>query len=199
LIPPDFQIEDVDIDLGLSLSGGDIDDYIRTLKVFCEDGLAKTRELRDCLENNDIGLYATLVHGLKSAAISVGAKKASNSAASLENAGKDGCAGYIADNTESFLAELSVLLANINVAVAAYKSGIDGARVDADDLNEKLEALKIALDSMDAQSINNIVKDLEDMSWDDETENIISRLSRSILLFDYDEAFQSINDLQGAL
>ena len=190
-------IEGVDIKTGLALNGGIMGNYIKTLEVFYSDGPEKISLLNDCLKRGDIKLYTTLVHGLKSAALSIGAGKLSDFAKSLEMAGKSGSFDFIAEHNGEFLAEFEKLLLNINAAVAGGGER-DKAELEAGDaefLKTALAELKTALENMEAGKINNLIKELENRTFDRKNNAAISKLSRLILVSDYDEAVTLIEGM----
>jgi len=190
------EIEDVDIKTGISLNGGTIENYIKTVEIFYRDGFEKINLLRDCLNKNNLILYTTFVHGLKSALANIGAKKLSDFAKGLESAGKNNSFDFIFKNNENFIIELEKLLKYLGIIIAENtkeKSELDNQ--DIIFLKNSLSELKTALDNMDAEKINNLLKELESKIWDKTNRENINKISQLVLISDYDEAIELINNI----
>ena len=85
-----FQKKDlIDIDMGIRYCADSVEVFEEALQEFC-DVAGENRELIEgAFQAEDWKNYTIHVHGLKSSALSVGAKKLSDEAASLEQAGKE--------------------------------------------------------------------------------------------------------------
>jgi len=193
--PVPIAIAGVDTQAGLAMTGGTAANYLHTLDVFHRDGLDKLYELRACLANSDFALYTTLVHALKSAALSVGAKRLSDSAKTLEIAGKNGSTAFITEHSPAFLADLETLLLNISTALAGVKKETPPDADSAAFLQKSLTELKTALENMEAGATGHILKGLQAGAWDDKQRKAIETLSRLVILFEYDEAISLIDSL----
>ncbi|MCL1941513.1 MAG: ATP-binding protein, partial [Synergistaceae bacterium] len=190
---PAFQIEGIDVPFGISMVGGNIDNYVEILSVFYRDGKNKTDELSKCLENNDISLYTTHVHALKSALASIGAGELSNAAKALEFAGKAEDIKFIKENGVKFLKELEQLLTNIAPVINALHANAGG--ISSEELASKLSELKNALEEMDAISMNEIIGELVNKISDSDIADKIEQISTHVLLCEYDEAVGVIDGL----
>ena len=191
--PSTLVIEGIDVQIGLSLNGGVMDNYLRALDVFRKDGFEKIESLSDCLKKNDFARYVTLVHGLKSASMSIGAKELSDLAKNLEAAGKHDSPAFILKHNESFLAKLGKLLHNIDDAIAHTEKAQLGVS-DLEFLKQSFDELKNALKNMKPMQTNEILKKLAAKTWDKKHKDIIDELSRLILVFEYDKAISLIDD-----
>ncbi|MDR0454140.1 MAG: transporter substrate-binding domain-containing protein [Deferribacteraceae bacterium] len=191
---PEIKIEGIDVQVGLLMNGGITENYIRTLNVFCRDGWEKLDELKECIAKNDIKLYTIFVHGLKNALWNVGAKKLSDFAKTLENAGKNGTSMFIMEYNDLFLTELETLLQNISVVIAeSNEEKIELDKNGADLLKESLTMLRAALENMEAEQINIIMKNLDTGSWDKNSRELLNNLLQNILLFEYEKAIALID------
>ncbi|MCL1996774.1 MAG: ATP-binding protein [Defluviitaleaceae bacterium] len=108
-----LQIEGIDIEKGLSITGGNHDMYMVILDAFYKDVETKLNQIAKCLQENDLSLYTTYMHAIKSAAANVGATQISEKAESLEDAGMKYDKEYIAANTPEFMQELKAVMQNI--------------------------------------------------------------------------------------
>ena len=187
-----FLIEGLDVNAGLTATGGDTGHYITTLSLLCSDIREKLSQIRDCMENNDIKLYITYVHALKSALLSIGAQELSSLAGNLEMAGRNEDMDFINRSTDDFLQKLEELLNNTNLAVTRIRKNNS-----SDEIIEKslLIRLKNALDEIDAVTTDNIIKELQSKNWNEELHAAIEKINQNILLFEYDEAQAVIDSL----
>ena len=180
---------------GVAASGGSLKNYLKTLAVFYRDGIEKAEEIRACLEANDIPLYAIHVHGLKSAAAFIGADGLSESAAALEEAGKEKDLNYIHKYNDFLLRDMKTLLDNINIYLAEVQIGDNKESINMETLMQELSRLKTALNTFNSEDINRAVNILHDYTHADEIGNAISGILRNRLIGEYEEAVSMIDAL----
>jgi len=192
--PTQIQIEGVDVQAGIAMSGGTIDSYLKTLSMFHENGLDKINKIRDLVEKNDIELYTIHVHALKSAAASIGAWEISDYFKTLETAGIRGDTQFIQDETEQSLKILDKLLGSI-YAVVTSGQGKPAKKTDPKSLGRELRKLKEALKNRDAGEIDDILKTLGTTRWNQRDGDIFREISRNILMINYTDANALIDKL----
>ena len=113
-----IEIEGVDEDKGIRISGGTKEAYLDMLASFMEDGFDRIGMIRKCLETDNIPLYAVYIQALKSALANIGADDLAETAATLEAAAQKRNRVYIESINEQFLAVLMRLLRNIKATLA---------------------------------------------------------------------------------
>jgi len=192
-----INIDGIDTKVGLSMTGGTVDMYMRVLDIFYKDCLEKMDEIALALQNNDIYLYTTYVHALKSASANVGAGKVSEYAKNLESAGKNEDVMYITENNDKFFAEIRALLENIKPVLnkADEDNAAETGEEDIEKLKDNLTKLKTALDEMDIGAVDTIVSELQAVKWSGDTKDMVEGIFHSILMFEYDEATAQINEI----
>lgn len=79
----------VDTELGIRYCGESEDVYREVLREFCDVEPEERRKIEEAYAGEDWKNYAILVHGLKSASLSIGAKKLSEEAAGIEKASEE--------------------------------------------------------------------------------------------------------------
>jgi len=188
--PIELEIEGIDVNKGIRLSGGTLEHYYDTLATFHENGLEKIDEIKKCLETKNLSLYTTFLHALKGASGSIGADELSKLAQSLENAGQQEDLAFIEANTNGFLLELEQLLNNIANVLPLHNTN-ENAMSDAE-FKKELIKLKTALEQMDASVFNQTVDELLKLTHN---ETIIKNISKHILIAEYDEAINLINSV----
>jgi signal transduction histidine kinase/CheY-like chemotaxis protein/HPt (histidine-containing phosphotransfer) domain-containing protein len=192
-----IKIEGIDVNRGIALSGGTVEQYLDTLALFYKDGLEKIKELNKCLETNDLALYTIYVHAMKSASANIGARPLSEAARVLEEAADNEDSDFVTKNNAGFLADLQSLLDRIKGVLASFRknSGGEKKESDAEATKADLDSLKTAINDLDAGSINDIIERLKQSTQGDDMEAVITDISDNVLIAEYDRALELINGL----
>jgi CheY-like chemotaxis protein/HPt (histidine-containing phosphotransfer) domain-containing protein len=195
----EIEIAGVDIKKGISITGGTLKSYMQILAVFHRDGRQKMNEIRNSLEMNNYPLYTTYVHALKSASASIGALDLSETAKSLEMAGKQGDFAYIKLHNSSFLMALEILLNNISKALLADKNNRQKGSIDFETLKSELSKLKEAVGIYDFDVINKVANFLQTFVQDADVGADIENILQKILIGEYEEIIPMIDILMGEI
>ena len=185
-----FEIEGLNINRGITVTGGSTKRYLEILSVFCDDGLEKAGNLTECLKTGDIALYTIHVHAMKSAASNIGAEELANAAKDLERAGKREDAGFIEAHNPRFLTDLELLMSGIRKMLSSCRENENEAAApqDTEALKTRLTDLKRSLETLDARTMNTTIELLIDMKLPEVTSAVVQNISRSILMAEYDQA-----------
>ena len=178
-----FAIAGVDIQRGIAMIGGDEADYREVLLLFCRDA----RERLPALvmpSSKDALLFVTHVHALKSASASIGAMELSLKAAQLEAAGREMDIDFMAKNMESFNNALTMLIKNIESAVAESSRFADEAPLD----EEFLLKLENALQNEDVGKVDSLLKRLLEEAYSVEVHASLIAASDFVLASEFHEA-----------
>ena len=186
-----IEIEGVDTVKGLVITGGNIESYIRILKVFCEDGYKKIKDIQQSLKTKDIRLYTICVHSLKSVSESIGSVDLSRKASDLEKAAKKNDLEFITTNTPAFINNLKSILENIKKSVYEQEEGY----IDFNILENTLKLLKAAIEDYNILAINSLSKSLEGYQNNEVIGDYISIIISYKIRGDYDEAIDVIKKL----
>jgi PAS domain S-box-containing protein len=187
------EIPGLDTGKGIALSGGSVELYFRALAAFRDDGMDKSEKIRASLEASNLRLYATFVHGIKSAAANIGATNLSEAAYQLEMAGSQEDLNYINSHNGDFLIALSAILDAVKNALDSQNQ--NKKSINAELFHSELIKLKEALGAMNAGAINNALDCLQKLAWGDKIANNISEISMKVLLVEYEEAEELIDSL----
>ena len=191
-----ISIKGLDIERGIFLSGGIIDNYIKTLTIFLKDGKNKINELRACLDSGNIPLYTINVHALKSALANVGADELSETAQSLETAGDRGDMDYIKAHHSSMIKNLQLLLHRIGNAIPSEAgSGLGVSPADLTLIKSNMAELQRALENFDISRISSLVDNLQSISGINK--NLMESISEKILISEFEEAAALIKTFLG--
>jgi signal transduction histidine kinase len=190
------EIKGINVEAGILNTGNSLDSYLRILTVFSRDAEERIGQIRDALSQEDRETYAILVHALKSAARSIGARELGDFAAGLENAAEGGEPwNVLQGNSEKFLEQLKALTDAISSVLSTLE---DTAAKDKDvtDVSKlHLAALKDALKAMDIETVNTLINDAMSMSLTPAIKELISDLEELVLLADYDKAIEKLDQV----
>ena len=197
---PGSGLTGLDINAGIAMTGGDLANYRHILAIFQRDSAEKREQIRACLEQNDIALFTTYVHALKSASASVGALDIAEQAKRLEQAGRKEDTGFIRQNCELFLQDLDVLQEQISAYLDQTAGDLYGKREaagvqDKELLARPLTALKEALAVIDIEAMDKALVHLQTITWNDNLQKQLNHLYQLVLLFEYEEAAGVIDAL----
>ena len=190
-----FEIEGVDVKQGLTFSGGTIKNYLKTLTVFHKDGQEKLKEIRMCLDTNNLALYVIYVHALVSASANVGATRLSETAKTLETAGKQENMTFIQTRNEPFLADLEALLDNINLVLTKVEGEEQQCALSMESLKIQLTMLKTALNDFDSATVKKVTGELHEATLPAEVAPVIEGILRNVLIGDDDQVIALIDSL----
>ena len=190
-----INIVGIDTDKGIIKSGGRIDNYLDALSIYRDDGLFMIREMRVCLESNNMKLFTTHVHGLKSASASVGADGISAAAKSLEMAGVRMDMDYINRNIGEFFANLEALLSNINEVLKVNRDNAGVEPIDNAAVKSDLTKLKTALEDYNSAVAREIATSIKDLVHAPGIGDKIGSILKHRLTGNYKEAIPLIDDV----
>jgi len=191
------EINGIDVQKGIMLSGGTLESYLDTLSIFYKDGLEKIREMETCLETGSLSLYVIHVHALKAACANIGADELSAAAKKLELAGEQGDTEFIKMNNTRLILSLESVLDSIGEILEKKQNAKRNKAEPFNDeeFNSVLTKLKEALKTMDAETINKTIDDLGKFAQTKELDAAIGGISESIIMAEYEKAIVLINGL----
>jgi CheY-like chemotaxis protein/HPt (histidine-containing phosphotransfer) domain-containing protein/two-component sensor histidine kinase len=198
--PHSLVIPGVDVQRGITMTGGTVASYKQVLALFRKDAQDRLPVLQTLPDAGDIPSFVTQVHALKSAAGSLGAVDISAKAALLEAAGKNGDIKYIKENLDSFAQSLAELVINIGAALEAdaavdTASGAGGASISSIPVSV-LNELEDALQSQNIPDIDRILEKLIEQTTDRKTKEALEKISDDVLMTEFDNAITTIEELR---
>ncbi|MCL2873471.1 MAG: ATP-binding protein [Defluviitaleaceae bacterium] len=192
-----INIPGIDTDRGIFMTGGTVDNYLKTLTIYRSDGLDVIKKIKECLDDTNIPLFTTYFHALKSASASIGADAISAAAKVLEAAGLQMDIDFIQANSDKFLTDFEALLEKINEVLITESKAKESNEIpfDMDDLRVDLLKLKAAFDDYDTPVINEISMKLENIAYIPEIGDKVNAILRCKLIGEYDEAVMLIDNM----
>ena len=187
-------IEGVDTALAIVLAGGSRKDYMDILALFCEDGTARLQLLEHTPSPGaELKSFTTQIHAMKSVLATIGATALSKEAASLEAEARAGNIDAIGRNLSQFRERLTGLIARVRAVLPQLGSGAGGGLTLEPEIIEKLSA---AIEANDDAVADDIFESLELSRYNEQTAKLLSYLSNSVLMFDFDTAKTALNKLR---
>ncbi|MDR2717484.1 MAG: response regulator [Treponema sp.] len=189
-------IPGIDIQKGISMTGGTVTAYRQVLSLFRKDAHDRLPLLQTMPAPEALPALVTQVHALKSASASLGAGEISAQAAGLEAAGKAGDMAFIRDNLPAFAQQLRELTENIRTALQLNETAVPHSSfllAHSSLFDELAEALK----SQNVSEIDRIIDELNQKPLDTKAKEILEKISDDVLMTEFDSALKTIKELGG--
>ncbi len=193
----------VEIKKGILNCGGDVNDYIKILKITYDYGPKQLAELKSDWEAKNYDNYIIKIHSLKSTSLNIGAMDISAEARKQEELGRQGNYEYIDSHIHYFQNEYNKLLEKLKLVLEHYNllennSGHEAAEILDDAMVRRLyqrllrciddfdfvkvfeileEIHKYKLSDSDTQILEDIANLMEDLSVDEIREILTKELS----------------------
>jgi len=187
-------IPGIDTVKGISQTGGTVSAYKQVLSLFCKDVEERLPLLEQSIKEDNLNLFVTHVHAMKSASASLGAAGISAQAASLEAVGKAGDAVFLRNNVPSFIKQFRELLAGIHAVLKtdedenqANRADISGARLSL------LRELRPELEAQKAAGIERILNELNNSGANDGIRHLLEQISDNVLVAEYGKAVEILD------
>ena len=152
--------------------------------------LKKIYEKGDALNGEDIRMYTTNVHAMKSALANVGEGRLSVVAAKLEQAGRAEDTAVISSETPAFLSMLRETMERLNPHGKAVASS-EPVSGDHAYLCEKLLILKEACEAYDKKTAKSAMAELRQKTWPHPTEELLGTMAEHLLTGDFEEVLNA--------
>jgi signal transduction histidine kinase/DNA-binding response OmpR family regulator len=168
----------------------------KLLQIFCRDAEKAVVTLRETIAHNDIKLFTTTAHAMKSALANVGEAEKSRQAAALEKACLDGDRGFIAANTESFIRALESLIRELRPAETVTADADVNVTEDTAYLKEQLQIVKDACENYDDTAAYDALDRLKEKLWKAQTAAALEKLRDMLFLHsDFDAAAEQAEEI----
>jgi signal transduction histidine kinase/CheY-like chemotaxis protein/HPt (histidine-containing phosphotransfer) domain-containing protein len=190
-------ISGVDIQKGISMTGGKMIFYRQVMDLFCEDAQERLSVMQNAPETADLSEFVIHVHSLKSASASIGAAEMSRCAAELEAAGRAENLDFIRENLPVFAKRLADLIGGIQ----AWKNAVKEQDVSNGEHDHELAVTRLlhelaaALETGNAGDIDRILEELAQQATDTETKEALEKISDNVLMTEYDSAAEVVRSL----
>ncbi|MCL2093879.1 MAG: ATP-binding protein [Treponema sp.] len=199
--PAKISIPGVDTEQGISMTGGNLQSYRSVLSMFCKDGVDRLPYFTKLPSSDNLTLFVTQVHALKSASASIGAESLSQKADDLERAGKQGDLSFIGEHIQDFYEDLAILCAQIKDALKLMQTEDEKHNNDPGDPEylSLLQDLQGALQSQKTAAIDSLIDMITKKVTDKKALDLIEDISDDILLSEFPRAESKIKELLAEL
>lgn len=188
-----LQIEELDFEKGLAYFGQDTEIYLSILETYLKDAKQKLDFLPQLIMENNIDLFITNVHALKSSSASIGATKISELSKQLEAAGKKYNLTFIQTYLPSLLEDLTKLINEITAYFDNKKSKITTTLNETQQIDkDNLIKLKKALITVDLKTASQLVETLSSFQYNEKEALLLNEIQENLDLFEFDKAIELI-------
>jgi CheY-like chemotaxis protein len=191
-------VEGLDVATGIKNVGGRKLTYASVLSVFRQDCELLMPRLRAVLADGDLSAYATTAHALKGSLRTIGAGRLALSAMRLENAAAHGDAGFLEEETQSFLGELQTLTSAFDLVLPGLTAREDvrngTGSAGSDCLSRSLKELEKALQAMDAKAVNELLAECLGMELSPEQRALVNEIDMLVMAFEFEKAAAKIKE-----
>ncbi len=182
----------IDFEKGLKNMGNSKEVFATVLNTFIRENTEKSTAVFKMLEDNDIKLVTTTVHGIKSSLASIGADACSKLFFNLEDAGKKDDVEYIKNNLQSSVDSLMKVIAKVRdyLGISSEEEELKKAFDEA-----TIKDLKAAIGDMNLLSIREFIEVALNMELQSSTKKTVSEMDEAFKMYD----FNKLKELSEAL
>jgi signal transduction histidine kinase/CheY-like chemotaxis protein len=189
----------MDVGKGIAMTGGTGKGYRKVLEFFCRDVKERLPAFTGTPDEAGLASFVIHVHGIKSAARTIGAMEVSEKAAALETAGKAGDMDTIRKLLPEFCRWLFELVDGIGEVLKQRDNPGAGAELNPAEVQDiplliaKFSQLRGALEAGDIKDIERSLEELEKSAAGSVISGAIADLPDKILITEYQEAIDDID------
>ncbi|MDR3332702.1 MAG: hypothetical protein LBT08_08735 [Synergistaceae bacterium] len=185
-------IDGVDVAKGILLTGGTEEQYRSVLELYCRDVDLKMISLNALWAKTNARNFSIQMNSLKTASATIGATEMSREAELMENAASGGDMKYICGHIRRFSEDLACLAWHIRALLYAHNKPEENIRpID----QTTVLRLKGALITEDVMTADSILFSLGKLAFDERTAEILSTISYLVLIAEFKEAAEKLDDL----
>ena len=192
-------MKNVDVKLGITNSGGSLNEYLDILKITYEYGEKQLHELEQFWDAKDYENYVIKIHSIKSTSLNIGAADISAQAKAQEEKGRAGEFDYIANTKEAFMADYIELLNNLHTVLEHY--GCLDELVDSEiqalddkDIIIALKSIKRYVEDFDFNKVFEILDEISKYQLPDNYSDTIVKISELMEELQTDEILEIIEE-----
>ncbi|MCL2063599.1 MAG: ATP-binding protein [Candidatus Cloacimonetes bacterium] len=155
----------------------------KLIEIFCRDAKNAADSIRSALINNDIKLFTTNAHAMKSLLATIGETEKSRIAADLEKAGLRQDLQFISENSPSFADYLDALVNRLSPSIKKDNDVSNDDIIEDDNLlKENLQQIIIACQNYDDSAAYKILTFLNEKTWKSDTKECLEKINELLYL-----------------
>lgn len=153
----------------------------KLLNIFRQDAVKAAKTLRETASGNNIKLFTTTAHAIKSALANIGEDELSGEAFALERAAANGDIKFVFNNTESFIKKLEALINDLPLP-GGFAGDNPQTEEDTAYLLRQLEVIKNACSQYDDTAAYAAIEKLKEKQWRWETAYTLEEIHDALFL-----------------
>jgi len=190
-----FKIDGIDIQRGLLMAGGSVQNYQEILTLYCKDFRLREPYLQHIPDEDKLEDFIIQIHALKSASASIGAIKIGEMAADLEEAGVRKDMNTIRNQLGVFRQEITALVENIREYIQQTRVESSAQGMSLYD-RELLLQLKEAIEEENIGRIDSLLETLMcSKTMTTEEMNMLTAIADCALISEFQEGRKILMDL----
>jgi len=187
-------IEELDIEAGLSRADGRKDLYKKTLKLLFQEIVKSSKNLTAFLDANDMHNFCIEAHGIKGSLTNIGALKLSAKALSLESASGKTDTAFCSEKLPVFLLELGALNNKLKEAFSTINQN-GGPLVIEKELSIVLKQISSAMEKNDFLRIESLLTVLDTYNPEGALGEEVEQIKDAVTVMEYNTAERIIQKL----
>jgi signal transduction histidine kinase/FixJ family two-component response regulator len=189
-----FQIDGANLKKGLERFGGDEEVFLGVLRSYAVNTRPVLQRIREVNKDN-LGDYATDVHGIKGSSRGIFAIQIADLAEKLEIASKKGDLNYVNENNARFIESTEKFIINIEDILATANAQNPKRKKDKLD-TEVLHKLIFACGNYDIDGVDEAMTEIEEYEYESESEGELKVwLRANVLEGNYKEIAERLSNL----
>ncbi|MCL2764686.1 MAG: ATP-binding protein [Treponema sp.] len=149
--------------------------------------------INKCRRTDDISMFIINMHAMKSALANISEDELSETAARLEEAGREKNIKIILSELPSFLELLYAVIYKFEAKEEKQREIKEDAEGGSSLLNEKLREIRAACSVYNKKAAKDLLAELKEKAWPQETEECLSAIAGLLLHSDFDDVTKIIN------
>ncbi len=173
----------IEIKKGILNCGGDVNDYIKILKITYDYGPKQLAELRADWEAKNYENYIIKIHSLKSTSLNIGATDISLEARKQEELGREGNYEYIESHMEFFQEEYTKLLNKLQLVLEHFnllenpQASKDDDIIDSKTVKKMYGYFLRCIDDFDFAKIFDILEEFNKYNFTAHDKEVINKIA----------------------
>ena len=172
----------IEVEQGITNCGGDVQDYLKILKIAYDYGEKQLSELKNAWKQQDYEHYIIKIHSLKSTSLNMGAVDISAAARMQEESGRAGNFTYIDEQMETFQDAYRELLKHLKLVLTHFQM------LQAETVSDETEAidetmllpifknLERCIDDFDFSKVFEILEELKKYNLPEKYEDLRTKI-----------------------
>ena len=189
-----FEISGLDIASGLKRFADDPETYLVVLESYVNNTLHLLESIGD-VDENSLKNYATILHGIKSSSLGVGATKIGETAKKLEEAARDKNLDYVIRNHPDFSKGVRLLTCEIQKMIDHVSNTTVKRKAKTPELQE-IKNLYRACENYDMDGVDLAISEIGKIEYEEDAE-LIGWLRENVIRMNFTEIKEKLREKYG--